>query len=331
MIDETRTVETEETEEITAVEMAWKYFLANKNKVRIAVQIAPAVRVAIGEAFGLDRGEDAMGKVVAALKLLGADVVVDGAIAEDVVAIAEAEELKARWEQGDALPVITSRCCAFVNYMRQTHPELMGYCMQSPSPMQALSMLIKKYYDKVEDGKVTKVIAIAPCSVKESEISAVENVRTATDLVLTTKDVIEILQQADFNLVLLEKKSMDLPFGISSGCGYISNVAGGAAETALRMLSKDKSDDCIRQITYSGVRGYNSMREATYTVDGKEIKVAVACGLDIAEKLLNKIVNGTANYDYVEVVACEGGCIGGDAQSFDEQMTLKLMELIYVC
>ena len=331
MIDETREVleneAVETVEEITAVEMAWKYFLANKNKVRVAVQIAPAVRVAIGEAFGLDRGEDAMGKIVAALKLLGADVVVDAAIAEDVISMAEAEEIKSRWEQGGALPVISSRCSKFVQYMQQTHPELLGYLMQGPSPMQALSMLIKKYYDKMDDGKVTKVIAVVPCSAKESELSLGENVRAATDLVLTTKDVVELLQQADFNLVLLEKQSMDLPFGISSGCGYISNIAGGAAETMLRAFSKDKSDDALRKIAYSGVRGWDNFREASIDGDDKQFKVAVACGLDTAEQLLTKIVNGDVSYDYMEVVGCEGGPIGGDAQPYDESMTLKLRAL----
>ena len=203
MIDELNEVieneATEVVEELTAVGKAWRYFLANKNKVRVAVQIAPAVRVAVGEWFGLDRGEDAMGKIVTALKLLGADVVVDGAIAEDVISIAEAEELKARWEKGSAVPVISSRCTKFVKYVQETHPDMQKYLLQSPSHMQTLSMLLKKHYDKQADGKVTKVIAVVPCIAKAAELDMGENVRSATDLVLTTQDLVEIFKRADFN------------------------------------------------------------------------------------------------------------------------------------
>ncbi len=331
MIDELYNVDENETiecvEEITAVEMAWKYFLANKNKIRVVVQVSPAVRVTIGEWFGLDRGEDAMGKIVTALKLLGADVVVDSAIAEDVISIAEAEELKARWEKGNVLPLISSRCGAFVKYVKETHPEMAEYLLQSPSPMQAFSMLLKKHYDKQKDGKVTKVIALVPGSAKKNELDMGENVRAATDLVLTTQDLVELFEQADFNLVLLEKQAMDLPFGISSGCGYITSVAGGVAETLLRSISNDKSDEVIRKIMYSGVRGWESMRKAEMSLNGKCVKVGVACGLDKAEKVLSEIANGTSDYDFVEIVASEGGCIAGDAQPYDDPMTLKLRAL----
>ena len=319
--------ETETIEEVSAVEMAWQYFLANKNKVRVAVQIAPAVRVAVGEWFGLDRGEDGMGKIVAALKMLGADVVLDGAIAEDVISIAEAQAVKARWEEGKGLPVLSSRCSAFVHYVHETHPKLAPYLVQSVSPMQAFSMLIKKHFDKQKDGKVTKVIAVVPGSAKKMELKLGENVRAATDLVLTTSELVELLQQADFNLCLLEKQSMDVPFGISSGCGYLTGVAGGVAETLLRTISKDKSDDTIRKIMYSGVRGWERLREAAMDVNGKCIKVAVACGLDMAEKVLSDIENGCSPYDFVEVVANGNGCIGGDGQPFDDKMTLKLRAL----
>ncbi len=302
---------------------AWEILRGDKELTRAVVQIAPAVRVTLGEKFGLARGEDAMGKIVAALKKIGADFVVDAAFAADIVAAREAEELAERMKNGGKLPMFSAACPAWVHYAENRYPDLKEYFSSCRSPMQTFGEGLKKCFAALNDGKETKVIAVVSCAAEKcEEVSRDET--PSVDLVLTTDELSEMFTEEKIRLRLLKNEKADEPFSSYTGAGILTGTAGGVTEAIVRALSEDKSEDAFAKIEYSGLRSRKEFREAEIQVGELTIKAAVVCGLKAADELAEKIVAGESAYDFVEVSVCPDGCVSGGGQITSDETTEKL-------
>lgn len=291
--------------------------LQDKSK-RVIAQIAPAVRVAIGEDFGMEPGAISMGIIAAALRKLGFDQIYDTAVGADLTVIEEAGELKGRIENNEKLPLFSSCCPAWFKYAEQKHPELMENVSSCRSPQQMFGAVIKEQFRQQEaDTRENFVIAIMPCTAKKYEAARPENnvngVRDV-DLVITTQELAIMIQENGIMFNELEEEALDMPFGFTSGAGVIFGVSGGVSEAVLRYVCKDKTASTLKAISYTGVRGMEGVKEARAVIDGKEIRIGVVHGLKNAETLIRKINAGEEEFDFVEVMACPGGCIGGAGQ-----------------
>lgn len=302
---------------------AWEILRGDRESTRVVVQIAPAVRVALGEKFGLARGEDAMGKIVAALKKIGADFVVDAAFAADIVAAKEAEELAERMKNGGKLPMFSASCPAWVHYAENRYPDLKEHFSSCRSPMQTLGEGLKKCFEALEDGKETKVIAVVSCAAEKCEEVSEDEI-PSVDLVLTTDELSEMFAEEKIRLRILKNEKADEPFTAYTGAGILTGTAGGVTEAIVRALSEDKSEDAFAKIEYSGIRSRKEFREAEIQVGELTIKAAVVCGLKAADELAEKIVAGESIYDFVEVSVCPDGCVSGGGQITSDEMTEKL-------
>ena len=286
---------------------------------RVVVQIAPAVRVAIGEAFGLPAGQNAMDQLVTALKLMGVDEIYDTTFSADFTTIEESEEFLQRLQKGGPFPMFTSCCPAWVKYLENENPKYLKHISTCKSPMQMFASILKdKYKEKdAEDGRTTFHIAIMPCTAKKMEAKRPEFVHDGTpdvDLVLTTQEIIDMIKESGIQLPKLELEAPDLPFGLGSGAGVIYGATGGVAEAVIRHCLPDKSKNVLRELQFSPLRGNESIREMTIHVGDRELKIAVVHGLINAQNLLKDIEAGTAYYDLIEVMTCPGGCVGGAGQ-----------------
>lgn len=314
------------------IENAYKA-LHNKNK-RVIAQIAPAVRVAIGEEFGLEPGAISMGKIVAALRKLGFDQIFDTVVGADLTVIEEAEELMDRVQnneklpKGEQFPLFSSCCPAWFKYAEQKHPELMKNVSSCRSPQQMFGVVIKEQFKKQQeaDGKENIVIAIMPCTAKKYEAARPENARNGindVDMVITTQELAIMIQEHGIVFNELEEEALDMPFGFTSGAGVIFGVSGGVSEAVLRYYYKERTASALKGISYSGVRGMEGVKEATAEVDGKRVRIGVVHGLKNAESLIKKIVRGEEVFDFVEVMACPGGCIGGAGQPIPQNTEVR--------
>ncbi len=288
-------------------------------KRRVVVQIAPAVRVAMGEMFGLPAGENVIHKLVAVLKIMGAELVFDTTVGADLTVMEEAEELLRRMEEGGALPMFTSCCPAWVNYVEKKAPEFLPNLSTCKSPMQMLAAVLKEHYARADEreGRRTFQLAIMPCTAKKGE-AAREEFQTDgvpdVDLVLTTQELFLMIKEAGIRFAELEGEAPDMPFGLGSGAATIFGASGGVAEAVARQLLKDKSREATRELEFAGFRGGGSIRTVTLPFGERELKLAVVHGLGKVKKLLREIREGCADYDLVEVMSCRGGCVGGAGQ-----------------
>ena len=288
---------------------------------RVVVQIAPAVRVAIGEEFGYAPGENILDRVVSALKIMGVDEVYDTNFAADMTTISEAEEFLQRLQAGGPFPMFTSCCPAWVKYLELNDPKYLKNISTCKSPMQMFASVLKaKYAEKdASDGRTTYHIAIMPCTAKKMEAGREEFRRDGVpnvDLVLTTQEVIKMIKESGIRFQMLEKESPDLPFGMGSGAAEIFGTSGGVAEAVLRCCLPDKSKNVLRMLEHSGLRGTEAIRFVTIPVNGRDVRVALAHGLANAAKLLDQIENGEVEVDLVEVMSCRTGCVGGAGQPY---------------
>lgn len=297
---------------------AWRA-IHDPNK-RVVVQIAPAVRVAVGEAFGLTPGQNALDQLVSALKLMGVDEVYDTTFGADFTTIEEGTEFLQRLEKGGPFPMFTSCCPAWVKYLENENPKYLKHISTCKSPMQMFASILKDRYaekDK-EDGRTTFHIAIMPCTAKKMEAARPEfrqpDGTPAVDLVLTTKEIIKMVQESGIHLTELEYESPDLPFGLGSGAGTIYGTTGGVAEAVVRFCLPDKSKNVLRELKYSPLRDNKAIRVAVIRVGDRDVHLAVVHGLANAQKLLKEIEAGNAYFDLVEVMTCQGGCVGGAGQ-----------------
>jgi NADH-quinone oxidoreductase subunit G len=296
---------------------AWEA-LHDENKT-VIVQIAPAVRVAIGEAFGLAPGANTLGKLTAALRHLGVDKVFDTSFAADLTVMEEGTEFLERLQKGENLPQFTSCCPGWVRYVEQYHHDIVPHLSSCRSPQQMFGSLAKKYYAKELgiDPQDLYVISIMPCTAKKFEANRSEFQTDGVpdvDLVLTTQEVIQMIREAGIDFASLEEDSLDMPFGFTSGGGVIFGVTGGVSEAVLRAANYllDKTE--IDQVNFDAVRGSEGIREARVAVGDQELKLAIVHGLSRAKELLNQIRAGEAHYHLIEVMACPGGCVSGAGQ-----------------
>ena len=284
---------------------------------RVVAQIAPAVRVALGEEFGLTNGENAIGKIVTALKRLGFDHVTDTTLAADFTVMEEAHEFLDRLKNGGKFPMFTSCCPAWVKYCENCDPELLDHISTCKSPMQMFSPLIKEYYAQKDPSKETVVVAIMPCTAKKMEAGREEFMTDGvpdTNYVLTTTELIQMIIEMGLDFNSLEDFAPGMPLGLGSGAGVIFGATGGVAESVIRFCMKEKNYEALEKIELCGVRGFEDIKEATLTLDGQEIKIAVVHGLKDAKKLIKQIRSGERFYQLIEVMSCKGGCVGGAGQ-----------------
>lgn len=316
------------------IDRVWKA-LEQKDMVVIA-QIAPAVRVAIGEQFGLEPGTTTTGQIVAALKSLGFSKVFDTSFTADLTVVEETEEFIARLQKGEKLPQFTSCCPGWVKYAEQYHPELLSNLSSCKSPQQMFGSVAKEVYAKQLGIPREKlfVVSIMPCTAKKFEARRPEFSKDGNpdvDCVVTTQELTLMIEERGLSFRTLEPESFDLPFGFKTGAGVIFGNSGGVAEAALRYAAEKLSGQPLKNVEFTAVRGEGAVREAQIKIKDKTIRVAIVNGLAGAKKLIAAMRKGEAAYDFVEVMACPGGCIGGAGQPVykDSQVRAKRAKGLY--
>lgn len=287
--------------------------------ILVLILIAPAVRVAVGDQFGLPRGENVMGKLVNVLHRLGFDEVYDTSYGADLTVIEESEELLERLASGENLPLFTSCCPAWVKFCENRYPDLAKNLSTCRSPQQMFGAVIREYYKDPEKngGKRIVSVSIMPCTAKKEEILRPEsstNGKQDIDYVLTTTELITMIRKSGIRFENLEIEASDMPFGIGSGAGVIFGVTGGVTEAVLRRLREGHNRVEMDKIKFSGVRGEEGLKEVEFDYNGRTIHAAVVSGLGNADALMKKIQKGEVHYDFVEVMACRRGCIMGGGQ-----------------
>ncbi|WP_404814501.1 [FeFe] hydrogenase, group A [Clostridium estertheticum] len=297
----------------------------------VVVQIAPAVRVGISEELGIKNDANVMGKIVSSLRKMGVDEVFDTSTGADLTVLEETKEFLSRLERNEKLPLFTSCCPAWVNYAENNYPSLIKNISTCRSPMQMFASVIKEQYK--ESNKKIVHVAIMPCTAKKFESQRdefIENGVNNVDYVITTQELIKMIKESGIVFSEVLPEAVDMPFGVSSGAGVIFGVTGGVTEAVIRRVIEDKSPAALRALAFTGVRGMEGVKETSITVGGRLINVAVVSGLKNADELVKKIQAGEAQYDFVEVMACPGGCIGGAGQPFVKSKgKLKRGALLY--
>ena len=292
----------------------------NDKSKRVIAQVAPAVRVALGEEFGLEPGRVTIGKIIAALKILGVDEVYDTAFAADMTVIEESKEFVERLTSGERLPLFTSCCPGWVNFAENKFPDIMNNVSTCKSPQQMFGAVIKEYYKQEinnKEGKETIMVSIMPCTAKKAEAAREEFENEGlrdVDIVITTQELALLIKEAGIIFEQLEEEAFDMPFGLASGSGIIFGATGGVTEAVVTRLLKDKPNNSTKDILFKDVRGLENLKEATFNVDGKEVKVAIVHGLKNTDELIKQIKSGERYYDFIEVMACPGGCVAGGGQ-----------------
>lgn len=297
------------------INKAWDYILNPKKKV--VVQVAPAVRVALGEEFGIPSGVDVVGKINAALKKMGVDAVYDTSFTADMTIVEETQEFLGKLNSGQKLPLFTSCCPAWVKHAENAHPELIPQISTAGSPMEMFGATMRKYFRENEPEKDVVSIAIMPCTAKKFEAQRPELVKDGErliDLVLTTDELCTMIKAAGIDLASLEPEAADLPFATYSGGGVIFGVTGGVTEAVIRKVVGDTSKTALEEIKFCGVRGLEGTKECEVQLGDRTLRIAIVSGLKNADILIEKIQNGEVEYDFVEVMACPNGCINGGGQ-----------------
>ena len=285
----------------------------------VVAQIAPAVRVAVGEAFGLEPGTDATGRIVAALRMLGFDQVYDTCFAADLTVLEEAAEFIKRKQAGEKLPQFTSCCPAWVKYAEQYYPSLLPNLSSCRSPQAMFGSLAKDILPaKLHvDKKSIAIVSIMPCTAKKFEATRPELAKDGladVDFVLTTQELVSMIKSAGFDFANLEPAPLDLPLGFKTGAGVIFGNSGGVSEAVLRHAYEVITGESPSSIEFHEVRGEEGLREAEVSLGGLALKLAVVHGLANAKRVCRQIEAGECDYDLIEVMACPGGCVGGAGQ-----------------
>jgi len=306
------------------------------------VQIAPAVRVAIGEAFDMDPGELATGQLYAALRRLGFDAVFDTNFTADLTILEEGSEFVKRVTEGGELPQITSCCPAWTDYMEKYANDFIPNFSSAKSPQQMLGAMAKTYYaEKAEvDPKDMYVVSIMPCTAKKFEVSRDDNMSSTgfqdVDVALTTRELARMIKQAGIDFNVLPEEKVDSLLGEYSGAGTIFGVTGGVMEAALRSAYYLITQEDLADVNFMDVRGLAGVKEATVDIKGTEIRVAIAHQMGNVEAVLEKVREARTKgeevpWHFIEVMACRGGCIGGGGQPHGatDEIRLKRTAGIY--
>ncbi|WP_223226397.1 NADH-dependent [FeFe] hydrogenase, group A6 [Sporomusa sp. GT1] len=294
----------------------------------VIVQVAPAVRVALGEEFGLEPGSITTGKMVAALRRLGFDKVFDTDFAADVTIMEEGNELLERMSHGGTLPLITSCSPGWINFVETFYPDLLDNVSTCKSPQQMFGALAKSYYPEKAGIDAAKIVSVSimPCTAKKYESARLEMNSSGyrdVDIVLTTRELARMVKQAGFDFNKLSNAEFDAPLGISTGAAVIFGTSGGVMEAALRTVYEVVTGKELANVDFEGVRGFTGVKEAEVDLDGKKVKVAIANGLKNARVILDKIRAGECDYQFVEIMCCPGGCIGGGGQPWGTTQATK--------
>ncbi len=285
----------------------------------VVVQAAPAVRAALGEAFGMPIGTDVEGKMAAALRRLGFDKVFDTNFSADLTIMEEANEFLDRVKNGGKLPLITSCSPGWVKYCEHYFPDMTENLSSCKSPQQMFGAITKSYYaEKMGlDPKNIVCVSIMPCTAKKFEIGRDDQAGAGVpdvDFALTTRELARMIDRAGIQFTALPDEKFDDPLGVSTGAAVIFGATGGVMEAALRTAVEKLTGEELKALDFTDVRGTNGIKEASYNVAGMDVKVAVASGLANARELLNKVKNGEADYQFIEIMGCPGGCVNGGGQ-----------------
>lgn len=302
--------------------------------LHVVVQTAPAVRVGLGEEFGMPVGTNVEGKMITALKRLGFDKVFDTNFSADLTILEEGTELLNRIKNGGKLPLITSCSPGWIKFCEHNYHEFLDNLSSCKSPQQMLGAVAKSYYAQKAgiDPKNIFVVSIMPCTAKKYECDreemAVDGLQDV-DVVLTTRELAKMIKQARINFAALAEGEYDSILGDSTGAAVIFGATGGVMEAALRTVADILTGEDLKRIEYIPVRGMEGIKEATVNINGVDVKVAVAHSTGNAAKLLDKIKSGEANYHFIEVMACPGGCINGGGQPIlmNKEKTEEVMKL----
>ncbi len=293
-----------------------KFTEAKLQGKHLVVQVAPSVRVNIAEALGEEPGTISTGRLVTALKRIGFEKVFDSDFAADLTIMEEGSELLERLKTGGTVPMFTSCCPGWIKYLETYAPDLRPHLSTCKSPMQMFGPLIKTYFaDKIGwDPKDIVSVAIMPCTAKKFECMRREMNASGerdVDFVLTVQEVARMVRTGGIDFEQLEETEFDSPFGLGSGAGAIFGATGGVMEAALRTVYEIVTGENLGSLDFEAVRGFDGWKEASVNLKGTEVKVAIVHGLGNARQLIEKVRNGEADYQFVEVMACPGGCIGG--------------------
>ena len=291
----------------------------------VVVQTAPAVRAALGEEFGLPMGTPVTGKMVAALRRLGFDKVFDTDTAADVTIMEEGTEFIERFTKQEKLPLITSCSPGWVKYCEHYYPEFIDNLSSAKSPMEIFGAIIKSYYAEKSgiDKENIYSVAIMPCTSKKFEAARPEHSSSGSqdiDASLTTRELARMIKQAGINFAELPDEEFDQPFGMATGAGVIFGTTGGVMEAAIRTVYEILEKNPLDDLNVTAVRGLDGIKEAALKIAGKDVKVAVAHGTKNASILLDKVKAGE-HYDFIEIMACPGGCINGGGQPVVDSKT----------
>lgn len=321
--------------EINHIREVWD--VINDPEKIVIVQTAPAVRVALGEEFGLEAGTIVTGKMVAALRRLGFDQIFDTDFAADLTIVEEASEFIHRIKHGGRLPMLTSCCPAWVKFIEHQFPDLLDIPSTCKSPHEMFGAVAKTYYAEkfnIDPAKLV-VVSVMPCLAKKYEAARPELTTKgypSVDYVITTREVALMIKESGINFVNLPDEDFDKPLGESTGAGVIFGTTGGVIEAALRTACDWLTGESMENIDYHQLRGLEGIREGVVKIGDMDIKVGIAHGLGNARKLLEDIRDGKAEYHMIEIMACPGGCIGGGGQPYhkgDENVIKKRADAIY--
>lgn len=292
--------------------------IADPDKV-VVVQTAPAVRADLGEEFGYPMGTPVTGKMAAALRRMGFDKVFDTDTGADLTIMEEANELIERVQNGGKLPMITSCSPGWIKFCEHNFPDFIDNLSSCKSPHEMFGAVIKSYYAKKNnlDPKSIYVVSVMPCVAKKFEADRPEmecDGLRDVDAVISTRELAKMIKESGIMFTKLPDEEFDMPFERASGAGVIFGATGGVMEAALRTAADVLNGKSVEEIEYTAVRGVEGIKEATVNMGGMDVKVAVANGLGNARKLLNSIREGKADYHFIEIMACPGGCVNGGGQ-----------------
>lgn len=286
----------------------------------VIVQTAPSVRVGLGEEFGYEIGSIVTGKMVAALRALGFEKVFDTNFSADLTIMEEANEFITRYKNKDNLPMITSCSPGWVKFCETYFPEFIPNLSTCKSPQGMFGSVAKTYYaEKMGiDPKDIFVVSIMPCTAKKFEAERVDHTAVPglpdIDVVLTVRELARMIKKAGIIFNMLPDDTFDSPFGLGSGAGTIFGATGGVMEAALRTAYETLTHEELKKLEFNEVRGVKGIKEAEYEIAGNKIRVAVASGTANAKKLLKMVKSGEKSYDFIEIMACPGGCVNGGGQ-----------------
>lgn len=301
-------------------------------EIYTVVQTAPAVRVALGEEFDMPVGTNVTGKMVSALKSLGFDRVFDTNTGADLTIMEEANEFIERFEKQEGLPMITSCSPGWVRFAEKNYPDLLGHLSSCKSPHQMFGAMVKSYYAKKYNVDPSKIcmVSVMPCIAKKYECQRkemeVEGIRDV-DYVITTRELARMIKQANIEFTELQEDKFDEPMGEATGAGAIFGTTGGVMEAALRTAADVLENKDLPKFEYEAVRGGNERKEAVIEIAGKKVKAVVVSGLSNAKKIMNEIKEGKADYQFVEIMACPGGCIMGGGQPIKNSKTRSEIDI----